>query len=100
MSKDNTDDTTKPDTSDNSSTAAPVIPDVSAFEAKIESLTADLTAKDVEISTLSAELKATKSANYDLIMAAPGNSDSVESTLTNPIDDETDVDISDLFGKD
>lgn len=70
--------------------------DVSAYEAKIETLNATIAERDAALVASAAELTAAKAANYDLLMAVPGTAE----VVPDEVSDETDTDISDLFGKD
>lgn len=77
-------------------------PDISAYEAKIVELTGIIAERDLVIADLTGQVTATKAANYDLLMAAPMTGDVVTDDASNKDEtpDETDVDFSDLFGKD
>lgn len=73
-----------------------VMPDVSAYEAKISELTASLAERDASLSGLTADLTASKAANYDLLISGPR----VPETQVIQNDDnfaDTDIDIDDLF---
>lgn len=80
---------------DDASSVAETV-DVSAYEAKIETLNATIAERDATILASAAELTASKAANYDLLMAVPGTAE----VVPDEVSDESDTDISDLFGKD
>lgn len=73
-----------------------VVPDTSAFEAKIQAQTTAIAERDATIGALTAELSTSKAANYDLVMSMPKD----EALITNNVDDESndsEIDIDDLF---
>jgi hypothetical protein len=74
----------------------PTVPDTATMQAKIDELTLALADRDVIVADLSAQVVAAKAANYDLLMQIPGTApvEEVEET------DDSDIDVSDLFGED
>lgn len=66
--------------------------------AKVEILNAQLAERDATIVALQGEITAAKAANYDLLMQIPGSAPAAPETPAD--DDETDIDVDDLFGED
>lgn len=70
--------------------------DEATYVAKIAELTAALTEAGELLAAAQTELLVQKAANYDLLIATPGDGE-----VINPDDvDDSDVDVSDFFGKD
>lgn len=78
--------------------SAPVVEDNSAelAVAKIAELTLALGVKDQRIAELTAEVQAAKAANYDLLMATPGQDDTTPGVTDSASDTDPEIDPDDV----